>query len=427
MNLIPNGSFEAGLSEWESTPSGVTFVRNETKRFVMLAGESHSAAICSEPLTVVPGAAYHVEVERAIRGDCDLAVIGANSLLKPDQSGEVVPTEGRVRVQVTARPGHHVGIARVLVMPVGARARILNIRSTAAFRQPGKPFEILCDIRNTGSEVIDSQIARLVTTHHDLVEEHRHEVRVRMLEVGDSTGVSFPILKQRGAYSPFEIEYEYPGGVIKAEGATLRHVPSAEGRPVQSVVSGRRWYSVGSRSLRMTAHETDLDFGPALLTTDDGAELGILQQLGQLVPSSGGSIPFWSKVKGVTPRGVELGGSNEFAKWTLLMSADHASKGIAVELKLTGRKRLTNVNLEMLPFQTMLPLALTGGSVVVTAAKSKLPLAWRSAGRLQLALEVSEESGLAVMRSGQITLTPATLMRATAIINPAERAIVRGK
>jgi len=110
----------------------------------------------------------------------------------------------------------------------------------------------------------------------------------------------------------------------------------------------------------------------------------------------------------------------------MFVSADHALRGIAVELKLSGRRRIPNMNVEMLPFQTMLPLALTGGGVELNAGKDSVLLGWRSAGRHPLALEVSEGSGLVVMRSEAITLTPGTLLRASAILYPAERAIVRG-
>jgi hypothetical protein len=421
-NLIPNGSFEAGLADWEATPNGVTFVQNEAKRFVMLTAEGHSAAICSEAIDVQPGAAYFVEVERAIRGDCEITVIGASSLLKPDHFGEVIPTERRVRVQVTARPGNRVGIARVLAKPVGARAQIENIRSTAAFHKPGEPFEILCEIKNNGSDALEAEVARLVTRDHDLMEE-RTEAYVPMLGAGESATASWSVQKQRLAYAPFEIEFEYPGGLIRAKGATLRHTPTTEPRTVQSVAGGRRWFCVAGRKLRFIGHETDLEYGPGLLTTPEGVNLGVLRQFGQIVEASGGVLPLWSKLRRLSPAGAELSGKNDVAEWDFLIRPDHASRGIAVELRLRAKKRLQGCRIEVAPFQTELPMRSSGASLELTTPKGLVFIAWSTVGRLGLSFEAFDQSGLATFRSERLTLGPGTPIRAVVSISPADRAI----
>jgi hypothetical protein len=427
MNLVPNGAFESGLNDWESTPSGVTLVRNETKRFVMLAAERHSAAICSEPIDLVPGGAYRVEVERAIRGDCDLAVIGRESLLHPDSAGEVIASESPVRVQVTARPGHRVGVSRVLVSPVGQRARILNVRSTAPFVKKGEPFEILCDIRNTGSEPIAMGLARLVTLKHDLAEEHRAEVRTPIIGVGATATVSWNVIAQRTALAPFEIQFEYASGAVKVDSATLRHTPrNPDQRTLQSVTGAKKWFSVGTRGLRITAHDTDLDMGPSLLAASEG-DLGVLLQLAQISLQSGACVPLWSVVRTVSPGGVALGGKNEFAEWVINVRPDHANKGISVELRLSPRRRLERANIELLPFQTTLPLSSEGGAPALRLPKSTVRLVWSAQSRTPFHTEVSESSGLVVLRSETATLMPGMAIRAVASVTRAASSIIRGE
>lgn len=425
-NLIPNGSFEAGLSEWEATPSGVTLIKTETKRFVMLRAGSRSAAICSDPIPVKPGAAYVVEIERAMRGDCDIAVISPGSLLHPDHLGEVIPTEDKVRVQLTAKPGEKVGIAKVLLTPVGERLQIENVRSTAGFRKTGDPFEILCEVRNTGSKVVGSAVARLISTQHELVDEHRHDVPIAAIDVGGSHRLSWPVIKQRMALAPFTVEVEYSQGTIRATGSTLRHLPKPPTvNPTSAVATGRRWFSVTSRSLRLTAHETDLDYSPALLSTVFGTEIGIVPALAQIVLPGGSVVPLWSKIKQSAPGGVELTGRNEWIEWTIKVKADVATRGVGIELKAMGKKRLPGVRLELLGFQTMVPMTFANGVAKLDVAKESVRLAWSaSMPRTDFALVASAESGLAVMRSEVFTLSPG-LLRATANVSPADTAIVR--
>lgn len=428
MNLIPNGSFEAGLKQWESTPSGVTFIKNETKRFVMLAAERHSAAICSVPISVVPGAAYRVEVERAIRGDCDISVIGKETLLRPDASGEIVAQEERVRVQVTARPGNRVGVGRVLVRPVGPRARLLNLRSTVAFRKPGTPFEILCEIRNTGSAPIVGAAIRFESEKHVLLEDHKQEIHPPDVAVGGAEQVSWQIAAQRTANAPYRIVLEYAGGRVETEGATLKHVPRLpETKPVQSVAGSKKWFTVGTRAIRLTAHETDLDFGPSLLTTAEGYELGVVHAPAQIALARGGIVPLMSEVKAVGAGGVDLEGRNPLAEWSLSIRPQHSSRGITLDLRIHPRKRVPEANLEIAPFQSTLPLRFREGRIFLPAPKGDVRLGWKYSGKLKMEFEVSEASSLAVLRSELVTLTPAIPIRITATLHPAESAIIRGE
>ena len=425
-NLIPNGSFETGLSEWEATPSGVTLIKTEAKRFVMLHAGTRSAAICSDPIDVTPGASYVVEIERAMRGDCELAVISPGQLMKPDHAGEVVPSEDKVRVQITARPGEKVGIAKVLMVPVGERLAIEGVRSTAGFRKSGEPFEIMCEIRNTGSKSVGSAVVRLISDQHEFLEEHRAEQPLAAIEVGKSRTVSWPIRKQRASFSGFEIEIEYSGGTEKAKGSTLKHLPKPpDVKPNSAIAGGRRWISVGSRSLRITAHETDLDYGPALLTTASGDEAGVFPALAQLVLPGGSVLPLWSKVKNSSAAGVELAGKNEWLEWTLLLSPDVATKGVGFELKASGRKRLQNAVLELLPFQTLSPMQEEGGALRLALPKDALGLQWEAKSpKLGFSTVTSPASGLITLRSEPFTLMPG-LLRASAQVMPAARAIAR--
>jgi hypothetical protein len=422
-NLIPNGSFESGLSEWEATPSGVTLIKTDTKRFVMLQAGTRSAAICSDPVKVLPGAAYIVEIERALRGHCEIAAITPNGLLIPDGHGEIIPIEDKVRVQVTARPGEKVGIAKVLLVPVGERLALEGVRSTAGFRKTGDPFEILCEVKNTGSQTVPGAMIRLVSNEHQLQEEHRAEQPISALKVGERRTMSWPVAKQKSAYADFAIELEYGGEVEKATGATLRHLPRPpEVRPTSSVVTGRRWFSVGSRALRMTSHETDLDYGPALLTTEIGLELGVLPTLAQLVLPNGSVLPLWSKLKSSTAAGVELAGKNEYLDWTIVVRSDTASRGVGIDLRFLGKRRIPNAVLELLPFQTVTELRDIGGALLLPG-KGELRLRWVSK-QANLSFFVDEASGMAALRTPKFTLMPSPL-RLSAWIAPADRGLVR--
>lgn len=424
-NLVPNGSFEHGLSEWEATP-GVTLIKTEAKRFVMLQAGTRSAALCSDPIPVLPGAAYAVEVERALRGDCEIAVISPSTLLRPDHAGEVIPVEDKVRVQITAKPGSKVGIAKVLLVPVGERLEIENLRSTAGFRRSGDNFEILCEVRNTGSRVVAGAMARLITDQHMLAEEHRSEQPVAAIEVGGVRRLSWPVAKQRIAYAPFEVEVEYAGGLERAKAATLRHVPRPpDVKPAAGAASGRRWYSVSSRALRLTAHDTDLDYGPGLLTTAAGTELGVIEAPIRLLLPGGSSLPLWSKLKQVTAAGVELGGRNEWLEWSLLLRTDVQSRGIGLEWKAMGRKRLAGVRVEALPFHTESAMVVEGGAVAIDAPKERTRLRWSAAmPRNEFAFFAFPESGMASMRSEPFVLSPG-LTRVTASIAPAVGSLAR--
>lgn len=427
MNLIPNGDFSKGLSDWEATPSGVTLVENLTKRFVMLSGDRHSAAVCSDAVEVIPAAVYRVVLERAIPGECDVSVISLGTVLKPDSSGEIIAVESPVRVQVTARAGNKIGIARVALVPIGVRARIYNVRSTVAFHPPNSPYEIACEIVNTGSAPIYSGVARLVTRHHILAEDHKQEILIKEIPIGGKVEAAWVIAKQKTARAPFKIEFDYPGGEACSGGATLKHLPKFLEKPeVRSVTGGRRWFTVGTRSLRVIGHETDYDMGPLLLSDEPNRRsLGVLHQMAQLVPLSGEPIPLWSEVSQVTPAGVTLKGKNEQANWTLQVKPDHRTKGITFDIKISGKRRIKDVNLEFGPFQTLLPLLIENGTFKIGDSKEVISLGWTTTANIQFSLVGSETAGVCVYRSTPITIMPGSVLHCSATLQKVTTGIVR--
>jgi len=357
-NLIANGRFEKGLRGWDSTPAGVTLVNTGRKRFVMLTGERSSAAICSDPVEVNPGGTYIVEIERAVRGDCDVSILGRNSLLKPDEKHEVVVRETPIRLQLTVKPGQRVGIGSVSLLPVGPRVKLFNVRSTSAFIKPGEPFLVLCEILNNGSEILEGAVARFISEYHELSEDSRMEVLLPPLNVGERGVLHWEVNKQMRAFSPFEIEVEHKGGVARTRGGTLRHVPHPPERITPQSVSGtRRWFSVSTRTLRITAHETDYAFGPTHIGDDSGrVSFGVLHHFGQITFDDHPPIPLWSEVRSVNPSGVVLKGDSSEAKWEIGVRPEHASKGIEFDIRLSVRRRLSKARIEYGPFQTVLPL-----------------------------------------------------------------------
>ena len=179
---------------------------------------------------------------------------------------------------------------------------------------------------------------------------------------------------------------------------------------------------MGSRSLRLTAHETDLDYGPALLANAAGEELGIVPALAQMVLASGTAVPLWSKLRAVSAAGVDLIGKNEYMEWTISVRAEAASRGVGIDLRILGKKRLPGMSLELLPFQTVSTIKDLGGAVLLHG-REEIRLRWSSKGALSTPV-FSEDSGLVTLRTERFTLTP-SLLRLSATISPAERGISR--
>jgi hypothetical protein len=246
------------------------------------------------------------------------------------------------------------------------------------------------------------------------------------IDVGDARSVVWPVRKQKASYASFEIEVEYAGGSERAVGSTLRHLPKPpDVKQSAGVATGRRWFSVASRALRLTAHETDLDYGPCMLSSASGTEIGIVTAFAQLVLPNGSVLPLWSKLKERGANGLVLAGRNDWLEWSLLVRADVASKGVGIELKTLGRKRLPGTHLEVLPFQTMEPMSIRDTLVIVRAPKEQVGLAWTaSSPRLSFEFVAKPGSGLVALKSERFTLSP-VLSRVVASIFPAERAIAR--
>jgi hypothetical protein len=449
-NLIPNADFAQGLRGWDCTPTGVTLVSSERKRFVLLNGGRLAAAICSDPIEVLPGAHYILRVERALPGECQLAMISRERVLEPDLNEEVVPQESPVRIQVTAPKGKKVGVSRVALEPVGYRLKIQNVRTTYMFVPPQSPFEILCDLKNTGSEPIRGAVAILYSDSLRLSEEYRHTLTLPEIPIGGGVTGKWLVLSQTRALAKFQIEIQYEGGVVTTEGVTLKHTPRLPPTSLlSSIAGGARWFSIGSRGLRVTAHETDMDFGPLLVSLDKGRNfhptpLGVLHHIAQVVASDGTRYPLWSRLKRRAPRGIELAGKNSVAEWRLHLAPEHAERGIVFRLNLRILRRLamtpgapSTAWVEFGPFQTIHSLSRTGDFLKISGAdeggapkawmgrkdwKSGGPkqgenwesppdpvmLAWGAQGPAPCQLEVLPDSGVATLVWGPISLIPGT-------------------
>lgn len=459
-NLIPNADFSHGLKGWDCTPSGVTLVTSDKKRFVMLNGGRLAAAICSDPIEVLPGAHYILRVERALPGECHLALISRERVVEPGLNEEVVPQESPVRIQVTAPKGKKVGVSQVTLEPIGYRLKIQSVRSTFMFVPPGAPFEVLCDLKNTGSEPIRSVTATLYSDSLHLSEEHRHTQTIPEIPIGGTTTAKWLVLRQTRSLATFQIEVQYEGGIVTAQGVTLKHTPRLPPNPLlPSVAGGSRWFSIGSRGLRITAHETDLDFGPLLVSLDKGqnfqpTRLGILHHIVQLVAADGTRYPLWSRLKRRAPNGVELVGKNPVAEWRLFLTPEHADRGISFRLTLRILRRIsatpgspTTSWVELGPFQTTHSLSLTGEFLELSErdigdpsnasfSQSSIPnrlgryqrsptwenlhapvvLAWSAQGQLPFHLEAFPESGLVSLLLGPLNLIPGTTCSLSTIL-----------
>ncbi len=428
-NLIPNADFSSGLSEWECTPGGVSVVAAAGKRFVMLAGETSAAAICSDPIEVVPNAAYRLWAEKAIRGDLQLAMIGRGTLDSPDGADEVVPTATPVRIQATGLPGKRVGISKVVMEPVGPRLRLDSVRSTALFAPPGSPFDILCEVRNTGSEPISLAEVVLESVDHEMLEEYRHPVPVPSLDVGASALLRWQVLRQRRAVAKFSLKLLLGKQIGETSGFTLKHQPRNLDKPVHENVAGtKRWFSVGGRTTRVVAHETDLGFGPMLVTAPlEKASLGVLHQCAQIVMGDGVAVPMFSELKRVTSRGVELVGALDIGRWTITVSPDLSNKGVLIEVGLTPRRRLDHAMLEFGPFQTQATMIAVGDGAMVLASKTPSELTWLPGPRTNIVSTASPDAGILIARTPAQKMLPGVLYRAAATIGRPSKAIIRTK
>lgn len=426
-SLIPNADFSYGLQDWECTPSGVTLVEASGKRFVMLAGVKSPAAICSDPIEVVPNAAYRLWAEKAIRGDVSLSMISRSAIVAPDGTEEVVPQETPVRIQVTSDAGKRAAIAKVVFEPVGRRLRLESLRSTALFANPGDPFEIVCTVRNTGSEPVADATVELRGEHLLMLEEYRYPRLVPELDVGETAVMRWEVLKQRRAVAPFEIHLAYDDKITVVTGSTLRHKPRDLDKPPRQNVSGaRRWFSVGTSATRVVAHETDLGFGPLLVTSPlDKAVLGVLHQPAQLLLSDGQSFPLFAEMKKVGPRGVELYGSNDIAAWTISIQPELRLRGIMIEVALKPRKRIEMGSFEFGPFQTESSMIWDGTIANLILQSGQISLTWHPTIKNSIEITGSGEAGLLSARTKPQLFLPGVLYRASAVLCRPVAAIIR--
>lgn len=425
MNLIPNADFQQGMGSWEATPGGVTLVRTHAKRFVLLAGERRAAAICSDPVDVAPGAAYRLVVERAIPGEVQVLLLSREEARPATPDTEFVAWDTPIRVQLATPAGKRAGVSRVAVEPVGARLEMSSVRDTTAFVEPGGEYEILVEVANTGSDVVSGATATLLAPHHDLAEEHRDLQRVPTLAPGETATLAWPIAKQHRASAPFEIRLEYGLRNQTLAGATLRHRPRApERKTLKSVDGGWQWFTIASRGLRLTAHETDFDYGPMLLTDDKSKrDLGVVQRIGRVVHQDGAS-DLWSRKRRITPAGIQLAGHDDLAEWEVEIRPEHRLKGILVGVRLTPKRRVAEAHLELAPFQTLLPLSERAGGFVVGAPGAESHLLWNVTARFELQTRVLPRAGVVVLASGRLPLQPGRTQRVEAVLQRFEGSII---
>jgi hypothetical protein len=142
-----------------------------------------------------------------------------------------------------------------------------------------------------------------------------------------------------------------------------------------------------------------------------------------MILPGGTVLPFWSKVRQNSPRGVEFVGRNEWMEWTMLLAPDVATKGVGIELKINPRKRVVEAVLELLPFQTLASMHDESGALRLSLPKEALNVMWRGTSPgLELEAVMSAASGLIRLRSEPITHTP-SLLRASAQAMPAAKPI----
>lgn len=395
----------------------------------MLGGEKGAAGICSEAIHVLPGARYRLWAEKAIRGEMDLAMIGKSGVLRADSADEVVAVESPVRIQATTVAGKKVGISRIVLEPVGSRLRIESVRSTALFSQPGGPFQIVCEIRNVGSDIVDDAEATIQSTDHEMLEEFRHPIRIGAVPIGDMAVIKWEVLRQLRAVARYKIRINYDRTELATEGFTLKHqLRDTERKIHENVAGSRRWFSVGSRSLRLVAHETDIGFGPMLVSIPlEKINLGAIHQPAQLVLQTGQSIALFGELKKIGSRGVELQGESEFGKWIIDVLPDLRRKGVLFQIALKPTRRLSLSHIEFGPFQTQLPMIHAVESAIVVAGKMECRLGWESPGRIHLKSSCSPEAGLYVARTDPLSMLPGVQYRFSAILCRKSVDIMRGE
>lgn len=410
-NLIPNPDFQNGLENWEGTPVGVTLVASGSKRFVTLTGTDTSAAICSDPFAVIPGARYFVEVERPLKGDLELQVLSADHAVKLAIGDEFIPRNSPVRLQLTAKKGGKAAISRVSVVPVGERLLLTGVRSDVYFTPEGKPFRILASVTNVGSEQVIGATATLTALHHSLVEEHKGTQRIPALQIGESHNLEWAIKGQSRALAEYLISIEYGGREIRSSGSTVRHRPSPPSvRSLRSVEGNKKWFTVASRSLRLTARETDADFGPAHLSDESGkSTFGVLHQFLRIVSLEGEILPMWSKVRRISGGKAELNGENSFVSWTIEVSPNLRENSIQIELILRPKRRLVNQMIEFGPLES---------------ATEELSIEWTESSQISFEVDAPTLS-YSAFRSGPMNFSPGAVVRASAVLRKKIEGLVR--
>ncbi len=352
-NLIPNPDFQDGLIFWEGTPVGVTLVDMGRQRYVQLIGTETIAAICSDPIEIVIGATYRFEVDRALKSGFTIQVLSENFQMKVENGDEVVLHASPIRVQITAGKKEKAFISRVSVVPIGKRVNLTEVRTNAWFVDAGKPFRILANVHNVGSEVVSGASANLVTRHHKLAEEHKASIKIPDISVGESVPIEWTILSQSRAYSEFRIDLTSGGETVSATEGTLRHKPGPpEVRSLKSVEGNKRWFTVSTRKIRFTARETDADFGPVHIGDEVGKKTyGVIHHLCRILLDGDENVNLWFKVKSVMGSKVELISDSKKCFASLTLFPDLREGGIGIDLIVKPKVRLRRCQLEIGPFE----------------------------------------------------------------------------
>lgn len=383
----------------------------------MLAGERTDAAVRSEPIDLVVGARYRLTRELALPGDCEILVLGETTAISPDQVDELIAQEPHARIQIRSIGGKKVGLARVSLVPVGPRVSVRHVRDTFAFASKNEPYHVIASVANEGSVPIPAALARFVPSCHKLFEEHKMEQPIGPIPVGESVEVRWSIAAQRRAIGQFRIEVDYGGHQASYEGLTLQHKPrQPEQRLTKSVLANRRVLSLANRGLRITAHETDLDFGPALVWHErHRTALGVLRHLA-LLHTGEGVIPLFSKFRKATETSVELTGASGGLEWMLFLRPDHFERAIAVEIRVRSRKQIKAAQLDVFPFLTNLRLQAADGGISLCEKTGMSELHMVGTKGLPMQLQVHAGSGTAVLESERFAMAPGTWYRAEAVM-----------
>lgn len=416
-NLIPNGDFAEGLSGWECSPSGVSLVTTASKRFILLSGEATASAILSSPIKLIPGAAYKVSKSVALAGDCELQLRTDEGSTPIELAGEFIAPTSVARIQISSDKSKRVGISEVRVEPIGARMELISVSDDYALRESGDAFQITAYVANSGSTDITRAKIRLIPTAQKLAEEHRSEQSIETLRVGATQSVSWGVLGQSRAISPFKIELEFAGKTAAIEGISLRHRPRLPAeRLIKSVSGNKRCISIANRGLRITAHETDLDFGPLHIYGErNRTQIGVFHQMAQLKTKSH-TIPLWTSFKRVTPSSVELVGKSDIGDWSIVCSAEHHERGISFEVRLRMKKRIPNAVLELLPLASLKTMRCNNGAIELLDNANSVHLQLSALRGEPLHLSFDESANVTSLKSKIMNLMPSSNLRATALV-----------